>query len=310
MKITLTEQDIHRMVKETVEMVLESSIFGLLCYYPYRVSLVFTDHAIEREWRRSINEHDVAEDIKSIIGQVIEDYGKGEFRGKEGFKTVDRDSCRVSVCYPEPNKYKPEQIWRITVATVYIWDGKMNYKNTRNEKIYYINEPSDKFIAATEWNEENQDLVVAYTRWKHGIDIKKQRERAEYIQDLAKPFITDDTPSQLRLHRVKKAMEDERRRKMDSIYNEMNPDDYEAIKDYDMKMDYIPLASKGSANRDLRAIDLMKRRKDLERQRKYYGDKVNDVSDEELLKYPKAVGKINLTDRDMETYNRNQRRRK
>lgn len=298
MKIKLTEQDIHRMVKETVEMILEGNVFGLLCYYPYRVSLAFTDHAIEREWRRSINEHDVAEDIKSVIGQVIEDYGKGDFRSREGFKVVDRDSCRVSVCYPEPNKYNTEQIWRITVATVYIWDGKMNYRNTRNEKIYYINEPSDNFIEASEWNEEHQDLVGQYTRWKHGIDIKKQRERAEYIQGI-RSFFLQDTPEQLRLHRVKKAMEDERRKKMDDIYNEMDPEDYEAIRDYDLKMDYVPLASKGSANRDLRAMDLMKQRKDLERQRKYYGDKVNDVPDDELLKYPKAVGKIKLSPQDL-----------
>ena len=301
MKIVLTEQDIHRMVKETVEMILEGNVFGLLCYYPYRVSLAFTDHAIEREWRRSISEHNVAKDIESVIGQIIEDYDNGSLQAgeKEGFKVVDRDSCRVSVCYPEPNKYNPKQLWRITVGTVYVWDGKMNYKNTRNEKIYYINEPSEKFIEATEWNEEHQDLVGPYTRWKHSIDIKKQRERAEYIQDLAKPFITDEVPSQMRLHRVKKAMEDERRKKMDDIYNEMDPEDYEAIRDYDLKMDYVPLASKGSANRDLRAMDLMKQRKDLERQRKFYGDKVNDVPDDELLKYPKAVGKIKLSPQDL-----------
>ena len=73
-------------------------------------------------------------------------------------------------------------------------------------------------------------------------------------------------------------------------------EDYAAIGDYDMKMDYMPMSSKGSMNRDLRAMDLLNMRKEAEEQRRYYGDKVKDVPDEELVKYPKAVGKIDLPD--------------
>jgi hypothetical protein len=79
--------------------------------------------------------------------------------------------------------------------------------------------------------------------------------------------------------------------------------------DYDMKMDYMPLARKGSANRDLRAMDLRKMRKDAARQRQFYGDKVNDIPDEDLVKYPKAVGKIQLSNDDLDKDRWNKKRR-
>jgi hypothetical protein len=42
----------------------------------------------------------------------------------------------------------------------------------------------------------------------------------------------------------------------------MDPDEFNAIQDYHKKADRMPLASKGSANRDLRAMDLWKKRKE------------------------------------------------
>jgi hypothetical protein len=177
----------------------------------------------------------------------------------------------------------------------------MNFiTGSRNEKIYYVNEPSDKFRAAFDWNQENQDLVGEYTRWKNNVDIDHQNDVADYFynKEVSKFANDDDTPG-LKLRRVKKETERLNREKMDDYYRQMNPEDYEAIKDYDLKMDYVPLSQKGSANRDLRAMDLLRRRKELAQKRRFYGDKVKNVSDEDLLKYPKVVGKIKLSDADL-----------
>ena len=311
MKTVLTEQHLNAIVKDAVSLMLEARYAGTICRFPYPVNLALGSHAIERGYERLIREDDLLDAVSKVFGQIQEDYNNGELKPyTECFKVVNRDSCLVCVCHLELIDGSTK-IRRVVVRTSYIWDGKMNYQNSRNEKIYYMNEPSEEFIEASQWNAEHQDLVGDYTRWKHGIDVKKRDELADYMYDVREtPFTHDDTNASLRMHRVKKGMEQERLKNIHRMNGEFDPEDFAAMRDYDAKMDYVPLASKGSANRDLRAMDLRKQRKDIERQRKYYGDKVNDVSDEDLLKYPKAVGKINLTDRYMETYTRNQRKRK
>lgn len=304
----LTEQDIHSMVKSAVEMILEARTAGTI-YFPYKMDVAFKYHAIVQSHHRKIDEQDVVNQLSKVSDRLANDFSNGVLKPDEIFKVVDRDSCLVSVCGIEPAR-SGRRIFRILAITVYIWDGKMNYANTRNEKIYYLNEPSEEFIEATEWNREHQDLVGEYTRWKHGIDVQKLDDRADYLDDLLnKPFRTDDVSDQTRLSRVGRAMRQQHLDDVDRIHSEMSPEDVEAMGDYDMKMDYMPLASKGSANRDLRAMDLMKMRKDAARQRRFYGDKVKDVPDEELVKYPKAVGKIQLSKDDLNKDRWNKKRR-
>ena len=306
--MVLTEQEIRNMVKSTVEMILEARTAGMI-YFPYRMGVAFKHHAIVQSHHRQISEQDVVNQLSEVSDRLANDFSNGVLTPDEVFKVVDRDSCLVSVCNVEP-AYSGNRIHRILAITVYIWDGKMNYANTRNEKVYYIHEPSEEFIEATEWNKEHQDLVGEYTRWKHGIDVQKLDDRADYLDNLLnKPFRTDNVPSEKRLARVGYGMMQQHKEDMDKIYGEMSPEDFEAIGDYNMKMDYMPMASKGSANRDLRAMDLRKMRKDAARQREFYGDKVKDVPDEELVKYPKAVGKIQLSKDDLNKDRWNRKRK-
>ena len=295
----LTEQDLSNIIKSTVTMVMESLTVGSV-YSPYRIGVAFKEHALVRSNERWITERDVIDLLSGVSVKIAADFSKGILSGGEVFKVVDRDSCLVAVCFPEANRYDSRKIHRIVAITVYFWDGKMNYANSRDEKIYYLNEPGDAFIEAAEWNQEHQDLVGEYTRWKHGIDVKKQDERADYLDDLLNnPFRTDDVPSEQRLGRVRAAMKQHHKEDMENIYSQMSPEDFDAIRDYDMKMDYMPMSSKGSANRDLRAMDLVRQRKDAERQRKFYGDRVKDMSDADVVKLPKAVGNITLSDEDL-----------
>jgi hypothetical protein len=297
----LTEKDLIEIARSTVEMVLESVMTVGSVYRPYRIGVAFRDHAFVQSHGRKITWQDVVDEMSLVSERFVSDYENGVVKVRnnepgspvnEVFKVVDRDSCLVSVFYAEPT-YDMRRIYKYVVITVYVWDGKMNYDNSRGEKIYYVNEPSEAFIEATEWNREHQDLVGEYTRHMHDIDTKRQREAAKRAYDaLTGPFATDDVPSERRFERERMSFKRKRLDDMDKIYDEMRPEDLEAARMYGLKMDYMPMASKGSANRDLVAADVL-------RQRRYYGDKANGMSYEELLKLPKAVGKINLSDEDL-----------
>ena len=307
----ITEQDIREMVRNAVEIITEALTFGEVCRFPYRILIAFKEHALKRSSQRNITKEESLEDVSAVIKNVIEDFENGVLTHDSCFKVVDLDSCLVSVMNIEANRRYPNEIYRVVGLTVYNWDGKMNFMDSRNEKIYYVNKPSDRFRAAFEWNQAHQDLVKDYTKWMHDIDTKSQEYFADKAYNgLSRSFSTDDVPGDKRMERVRMSDKNRYQAEMEKIYGEMPPEDYEAVRDYDMKMDYMPLASKGSVNRDLRAMDLMKRRKDVERQRKYYGDKVKDLSDDAVMKLPKIVGRKELTDKDMESFNRNQERLK
>lgn len=304
----LTEKELVEIARSTLKMVLESVMTVGSVYRPYRIGVAFRDHAFVQSHGRRITEQDVIDEMSLVSERFVSDYESGVVNvmkngsgspGNEVFKVVDRDSCLVSVFYAEPT-YDMRRIYKYVVITVYVWDGKMNYDNSRGEKIYYVNEPSEAFIEATEWNREHQDLVGEYTRHMHDIDTKRQREAAKRAYDaMTGPFATDDVPSERRFERERMSFKRRRQDDMARIYGEMSPEDFDAIRDYDMKMDYIPMSSKGSANRDLRAMDLARQRKDAERQRKFYGDRVKGMSDADVVKLPKAVGNIALSDEDL-----------
>ena len=296
----------YKSLNETIDRVvgniLEAMTFtdDKICHLPYPITLKFSKHASDREQQRNIPIKDIMELCRGAIKSIISDFENGNISDGEAIKIVDLDSCLIVVAHIEL-AHNGRKIFALKVKTVYVWDGKMNFiTGSRDEKIYYVNEPSDEFKAAFDWNQENQDLVGDYTRWKNNVDVDHQNNVADYFynKEVSK-FANDDNTPGLKLRRVKRETDRLNREKMDDYYRQMNPEDYEAIKDYDLKMDYVPLTQKGSANRDLRAMDLLRRRKELAQKRRFYGDKVKDVSDEDLLKYPKVVGKVKLSDADL-----------
>lgn len=307
----LTEKDLIEIAKSAVDMVLESVMPVGSVYRPYRIGVAFRDHAFVQSHGRRITEQDVLDELSLMSERFVSDYRRGTISlyknsegesGNEVFKVVDRDSCLVTVFYAEPSR-DGRRIYKFVVITVYVWDGKMNYNNSRGEKIYYVNEPSREFLEATEWNRENQDLVGEYTRHMHDIGVKRQRDKADRMYDvLTRPFATDDVTSDKRFERERLSRRQAGRDDMARIYREMSPEDYEALRQYDMKMDYMPMSSKGSANRDLLAADIM-------RQRRYYGDRAGGMSYDELMRLPKAVGKVSLSDEDLKKDRINTKRR-
>ena len=159
MKIKLTEQDLHKIVENVVRIIAEGNydfMGEVICRLPYIVTLVFTKHCIERENERSLMEQRIISDASQVIKQIIQDFENREIKGGDYVKVINRETCLVSVLSPFVDK-SGRRILRMIAVTAYVWKGRVNIDNTG--KNYYIGEPSEEYLEAKKWNEENQDKV-------------------------------------------------------------------------------------------------------------------------------------------------------
>lgn len=256
MIIRLTESDLHAIIKDTATRILEQYVNfqdDYITRIPYPIELVFTDHAIERESQRYITEDSVRNDVKQAVHRIVDDFIGGKLGRDEYFKVINRETCSVSVC---ALFLAGKRIKRIVVITSYVWDGRMNIDKGA---IYYIGEESPEYIEAKEWNAEHQDIVTDYMDWKRNVPINRQRRKAE--KEYFYRNNTEISPEK-RMELVNRTYDNQARLDKKAIHDAMDPDDFKAIQDYYKKVDKMPMASKGSANRDLRAMDLWKKRKE------------------------------------------------
>ena len=256
MIVRLTEQDLHSMVKDVATRILEQYVNfqdEYITRIPYPIELVFTDHAIERESQRFITEDSVRADVKEAIHRIVDDFIAGKLGRDEYFKVINRETCSVSVC---ALFLGGKRIKKVIVVTSYVWDGRMNIDKGA---VYYIGEESPAYREAKEWNAEHQDLVTDYMDWKRNGPINRQRRKAE-----KEYFYRGNTeiPPEKKMELINRTYDNQARLDKKAIHDAMDPDEFKAIQDYYKKADRMPLASKGSANRDIRAMDLWKKRKE------------------------------------------------
>ena len=262
MIIRLTESDLRMMIKDAAMRILEDRIElhdDYLTRIPYPIALAFTDHVGEREEQRHISDEDIKEDVRSVVRFVVDDFIGGKLTAKDYFKVIDRDSCNVSVCALCLDR-SGKRIKTIVVVTSYIWNGRMNIDNGIN---YYINDESPAYIEAKEWNAENQDIVKDYMDWKRDIVAKKLARKAEREYEYRSNTTLDPTT---RMRLVNKTYDNQAKQDKQAIHDALPPGDLQAIQRHFKDMDKKPLASKFSANRDLRAMDLLRQRKENQEQ--------------------------------------------
>ena len=102
MTFKLTENDLMSIIRDAAMLVLEGNYHNYyaeenICYSPYRVSIAFTDHSIEREGQRYISEKDVIDDAKQVINAIIEDWSAGNIDRKTAVRVINKETCRVTV---------------------------------------------------------------------------------------------------------------------------------------------------------------------------------------------------------------------
>lgn len=231
--IQLNNNDLRTMIRETVSRLCEGSWYEAeaICRNPYFVMLRFSEHAIDREFQRSISEEDVIEDAKKAIGKIIEDYGMGIIAPGERIKIIDRDRCRVSVCRVNPG-YGKKRVGSLDVVTSFIWDGRVNIE-TGN--FYYVNPPSIDFKEAQEWNENNQDKVKSYKEWKHDYDLANLAKKADRVYDQRKK---DEEPGRKkRLDRLTWGYNQKMHDDKQAIHDSLPDGDLKTIQDYFKDMD-------------------------------------------------------------------------
>ena len=263
MKIKLTEQDLHKIVENVVRIIAEGNydfMGEVICRLPYIVTLVFTKHCIERENERSLMEQRIISDASQVIKQIIQDFENREIKGGDYVKVINRETCLVSVLSPFVDK-SGRRILRMIAVTAYVWKGRVNIDNTG--KNYYIGEPSEEYLEAKKWNEENQDKVLAYMAWKRDTDIRKQRRTAE--TDYAYRSNSTLDPG-VRMKLMNMTYDNRDRGIHKSMIQAIDPNELQDIKAQYRDVDKKPISTKGSANRDLRAWDLWKQRKENQEQ--------------------------------------------
>ena len=231
--IQLNNDDLRFMIQEAVSRLCEGQWYEAepLCRLPYFVMANFSDHAIDRENERDINEKDIIENLKLAVKDIINDYSDGKISENDYVKVIDQDSCIVAVCGIHPS-FNKKRIHQLVVVTTYIWDGKINIDKGNN---YYVNEPSDEYIAAKEWNEENQDKVVPYMEWKRDSDIARQQRKAdrEYYWRTHPQEPSDEK----RWNRVNQTYDRYERKQRQDIHDALPDGDLKAIQDYFRNMD-------------------------------------------------------------------------
>ena len=234
--IQLNNNDLRVMIREAVERLCEGQWYEAepLCRLPYFVSVNFSDHAIEREYEREINQDRVIENLQKVVKELINDYQEKIIGPDDYFKVIDRDSCIVAVCGINPS-YNKNRIKQVVVVTCYVWDGRVNIENGN---FYYVNEPSRDFIDAQDWNAENQDKVMSYTEWKHYGDaraIRQQQRKADKEYHKRKKELEPGHARRMEILRNsynQKAYDDKQK-----IHDNLPDGDLDSIRDYYRDMD-------------------------------------------------------------------------
>ena len=255
MTIRLTENDLLSIVSDASRMVIEGRIDfsdDYIVKFPFPIKLEFTIHAIDREDERFISESDVRESIKKSVPQIMELLKCGDFNQGDQFKVVNRENCIVSVCSLHGDFGRA----KIKVITTYIWDGRIDIDNGN---VFYVEDESEQYLEAKTWNAEHRDLVISYSKWKRGKDIARQRKTAETEYWLRNNREMDP---KTRMKLVNLTYDKQYQDGRDAIHDSLPNGEMDAIRSYFRDMDRKPLASKFSANRDLRAMDLMRKRRE------------------------------------------------
>ena len=180
MIIRLTESEIREIVKETLDKLHvphNISRDDVLCRFPYPVTLLFSDHAIQRKYERQISRQDVVNDITCVVKQIIKDFEDGVVTPDNTFKIVNRDNGIMSVCGVRQDRRNPSRISNIEVVTVFIWDPLKNNLEG-GDKVYYTGEDNEWWQAQVEMNREHADDIKDYLHWKYGNDEDHQRLKA------------------------------------------------------------------------------------------------------------------------------------
>ena len=263
MIIRLTESDIHSMVKDVATRILEQYVNiedDYLTRIPYPIELIFTDHAEERESQRTIHEEEVREDMKAAVRWIVDDFKGGKLTDQDYFKVINKETRNVSVAALFLDKSK-KRIRRIIVVTSYVWDGRMNIDKGI---IYYVGEESPAYAEAVKWNAENQDKVVGYMDWKRNNDLKRLARKAENEYQYRNN--SQEMPPEKRMALVNRTYDNYEKAEKQRYHDMMDPDELNAIRNYYKNVDKRPMSSKFSPNRDLRALDLWKKRKESQEQ--------------------------------------------
>ena len=233
--IRLTNDDLRMMISEAVSQLCEGQWYEYepLCRLPYFVAANFSDHAFDRESEREIHEQDIIEDLKLAVRDIIDGYANRLIKPDDYIKVVDRSTSMVIVCGIHPT-FNRKRLQQIVVVTTYIWDGRTNI-DRGDGKTYYVNEPSEEFLEAKQWNEENQDKVIPYVVWKRDTDIKRQRRKADnkhYWRNNP-----PEVPREKRMNRLDQAFDRYERKQQYDMEDSLSDEDRKAIQDYLRDMD-------------------------------------------------------------------------
>ena len=258
----------------------------VISYFP-EIKLSFTYHSIKRQFQRVISEKMVEDDVSYVLNDIRKDFKNGAIlKNKYGEYTVqviNKDSCLVIPLIIEPVKKYNNRIYRLIVKTCYIWDGRVDIKDDAYHKCYFIGEESVDFVKAEEWNTENREAVVDLEKYNH--DSKRETRRNfidwqhrqmdkmynnryhdQYFNDIDKdPAAAHDK----RLERLNAAYYDkqkQQKQEWQAVRDAVGEEGMDSIRQYHRDFNNKQLSSKGSPNRTLRAMDLVKQRKQNQQQ--------------------------------------------
>ena len=260
--IKLTNSDLRKMISEAVSKLCEGAWYQSepLCRLPYFVSVNFSDHAIDREDERNLSEDDIIANLKLAIQDIINDFHAKKIKPDDYLKVIDRDRCIVVICGIHPS-YNGKRLHQVVVVTAYVWDGRINIDFGHT---YYVNEPSEEYLEAKKWNEENQDKVVGYTEWKRDTDIDRQRRKAEK-EYYWRNHPHEATPEK-KMARLNHAFDSKEKREKLDIHDSLPDGDLEAIRDYFKHFDRRQLSSMDSVNKELWYDDMKRKEREKEKE--------------------------------------------
>jgi len=192
------------------------------------ITLRFSNHAIGRKYSRDITEKQVWENVRECLPLITRDFEEGELQHESKFRIMDRQDSMVTVCGLVVRKGR---IREIVVITCFYWDGRTNISNWKN---YEIHEEGPAYLEAKQWNEENQDKVMEYSKWKHHdpyhtrktLDIYRKQADARLWKR-----IHGMTPKE-RIADMNKHYDDLNHQRRKEIHDALPEGDLEAIRRY------------------------------------------------------------------------------
>ena len=291
--IKLTNSDLRKMISEAVSKLYEGAWYQSepLCRLPYFVSVNFSDHAIDREDERNLSEDDIISNLKLAIQDIINDFHAKKIKPDDYLKVIDRDRCIVSVCGMHPS-YNGKRLHQVVVVTAYVWDGRINIDFGHT---YYVNEPSEEYLEAKKWNEENQDKVVGYTEWKRDTDIDRQRRKAEK-EYYWRNHPHEATPEK-KMARLNHAFDSKEKREKLDIHDSLPDGDLEAIRDYFKHFDRRQLSSMDSVNKELWYDDMKRKEREKEAESSKLSEIVNRAIKQALREHARQNMNTNTSRR-------------